>query len=668
MTVITESNASSFSVVVESSPGGKHVAVVTIAADEPRRPAVLGPNGLARLNDVLDDLERSVHAGKVDAVVIRGVGKTFCAGADLDMMASITDRDDALALARQGHAVLGRLSQLGVPSIAEINGVALGGGLELALHCTFRIAAESVRAIGLPEISLGLIPGWGGATLLPRLIGIERATTVLLDNPVRNNTLLNAAQALELGVVDRTATDDGLHEAVLRLVDESPTARMDTLPVDPAAREQFAARVLKLAGRPTNPAYAMSRLSDVVNAGRTIELGFRAEDDALADTIMTTEFRNRVYAFHLVNQRARKPAGVPVVAPREIRCVGVIGAGLMAQQFATLFAERLRVPVIMTDLSQAKLDAALDRIAESLDARVERGQLTNGDKESILSHLSTTLDTDEFARCDFVMEAVFEDLAVKLSVLQAVEESIDTSCILATNTSSLSVTAMAQSLQHPERLIGFHFFNPVAVMPLIEVVATEFSSDDSLATAIGLAGSLKKSPVITRDVSGFVVNRILSVFLSRVFDAVDDGSEPVVVSGALQPLRLPMDPFALVDLIGRPVTLHMLESLHEFSPDRVRVSPHLRHVTENPISDSIANDLSSVAPSSGVAEGVLETVCAALATEISLMLDEGIVAEVKDIDLCMIAGANWPVAHGGISRYLDDSGTSERVLGRRFHP
>ncbi|MEY4396250.1 MAG: hypothetical protein RLZZ40_6, partial [Actinomycetota bacterium] len=595
----------------------------------------------------------------------RGNGKAFCAGADLDMMASITDRANSLALAQQGHAVLGRLSELGVPVVAEINGVALGGGLELALHCTHRVVGRSVTAIGLPEISLGLIPGWGGATLLPRLVGFERAVTVLLDNPIKSNALLNASTAHSLGIVDLVLDDEHLHEDVLRFID-------DGCPVDRSApstsREQLDALREKVTGystRPGNPHFAMSRLLDVLATEGDISDGFRAEDEALADTIVTSEFRNRVYSFHLTTSRARKPAGVPSVEPREISSIGVIGAGLMASQFAALFAERLRIPVLLTDVSQERLDAAVARIGDALQARVDKGSLSASSREEILGLLSTTLNKADFSSCDFVMEAVFEDMAVKVDVLRSVEEYVSSECILATNTSSLSVTKMAESLHRPERLIGFHFFNPVAVMPLIEVVATTHTTDEALATAIRCAGNLRKTAVITKDLAGFVVNRLLSVFLSEALDAVDGGASTNAVTSALAPMRLPMDPFALIDLIGRPVTLHMIESLNRFCPDRVQVSPTLLRLTEHPVSSSLAADIGSAGDPQG--DGVHSSTCDALALEIGIMLDEGVVADVKDIDLCLITGANWPVAHGGISRYLDVVGASERVNGRRFH-
>jgi 3-hydroxyacyl-CoA dehydrogenase/enoyl-CoA hydratase/carnithine racemase len=668
MNRLAESVATTVTVSEEATAGGKRVLVLTLVAEDPSRPAVLGPRGLENLDAAIDSAHSSIDDGGIGAVVIRGSGRTFCAGADLDMMASITDRTLSLSLAETGHRVLGRLSRLGVPSIAEINGVALGGGLELALHCTYRFVAASVTALGLPEVSLGLIPGWGGATLLPRLIGLDNATTVLLDNPVKGNALLTASRAKELGIVDAVAADDKLHESVLAFVDNDfPLVRHEHNSSEDEL-SAFREKATALTTRPANPADAIRRLDEVIGAGRTIGTGFAAEDDALADLIMTPEFRNRVYSFHLTSSRARKPAGVPDAAPHEITHIGVIGAGLMATQFATLFAEKLNVLVTLTDVSQERLDAAVARVADALDSRVKRGTLTPDAREQVLTNIGTTLDKSDFATCDFVMEAVFEDLDVKVSVLREIEEHISPECILATNTSSLSVTAMAEALDRPERLIGFHFFNPVAVMPLIEVVSTEHSDPGAISTAIACAQKMRKTPVITRDLPGFVVNRILSVFLSEALDDIDRGVSAAVITEALLPLRLPMDPFALIDLIGRAVTLHMMESLHQFAPNRVHVVDALQDATANPASESIATDIGNGSyAASGELHDIHDRTVDALTREISIMLDEGVVADIRDIDLCLIAGAGWPVAHGGISRYLDAVGSTERVLGRRFH-
>jgi hypothetical protein len=267
------------------------------------------------------------------------------------------------------------------------------------------------------------------------------------------------------------------------------------------------------------------------------------------------------------------------------------------------------------------------------------------------------------------MEAVFEDFGVKQGVLAEVEKFVSADAIIATNTSSLSVDALAKTLTHPSRFIGFHFFNPVAVMPLIEIVASTQSDETTVATASSVASQLRKSPVLVRDQPGFVVNRVLSAYLSAVCGLVESGVTPAAISRALEPLRLPMTPFALVDLIGRSVTLYMLESLHAFAPDRISVAGFLRDLEKAGGGSTLEDDINGLELSvDGRSDTeVRHAVEDAIAIEISTMLDESVVPAVDDIDLCLINGAAWPVACGGISRYLDESGASRRSRGTLFH-
>ena len=269
------------------------------------------------------------------------------------------------------------------------------------------------------------------------------------------------------------------------------------------------------------------------------------------------------------------------------------------------------------------------------------------------------------------MEAVFEDFEVKRDVLTAIEKVVSTETVLATNTSSLSVTKLAGALAEPSRLVGFHFFNPVAVMPLIEIVATRLTDPTATATAASVAGLLRKAPVLVRDQPGFVVNRVLSAYLSAVFELVDSGVPPHHISRSLEALRLPMDPFALVDLIGRTVTLHMIQSLHDFAPDRIPTSGTLAKLEKQPVSDRIEADIDTLSiPLAGHrdSESLRVFVEDAITREIDTLLTESVVHAIEDVDLCLINGAAWPVACGGISKYLDECGASVRVRGSLFHP
>src|SRR5690606_22409188 len=290
-------------------------------------------------------------------------------------------------------------------------------------------------------------------------------------------------------------------------------------------------------------------------------------------------------------------------------------------------------------------------------------------------------DMAVFADADFVIEAVFEEMTVKQQVFAQLEAIVDPACVLATNTSSLSVTEMASKLEHPERVVGFHFFNPVAVLPLVEVIRAERTDDETLATAFAVGKTLKKSCVLVKDAPGFVVNRVLIRLMSEINAAADEGTPVAVADNALAPLGLPMSPFVLLQLVGPAVTLHVTETLHEAFPDRFIVSDHLRRLVEagkpgiwswddqgKPYLDDDTAALFEQGDVELSAEQVHDRAMTAVAQEIRLMLDEQVVAEPQDIDLCLLLGAGWPFHLGGITPYLDRTGIAEKATGRRFLP
>jgi 3-hydroxyacyl-CoA dehydrogenase len=404
--------------------------------------------------------------------------------------------------------------------------------------------------------------------------------------------------------------------------------------------------------------------------------GTAAEDEALADLVLSEELRSGLYAFDLVQRRAKRPAGAPAPAlARDVTKVGIVGAGLMASQLALLFARRLEVPVVMTDLDQSRVDKGVGYVHSEIDKAVSKGRMDAGTAAKLRGLVSGSVDKGVFADADFVIEAVFEDLGVKKQVWAELEEIVSPEAVLATNTSSLSVTAMAADLKHPERVVGFHFFNPVAVLPLLEIVRAARTDDAALATAFAVGRQLRKSSVLVSDAPAFVVNRLLTRFLGEIFAAVDVGTPLDVANEALDPLGLPMRPLPLLQLVGPAVAHHVGETLHAAFPDRFGVSENLKRIADagKPVmvDDGVNPEvvaLLQVGDTPLTAEEVRRRALDALAQEIRLMLDEGVVAEPQDIDLCMILGAGWPFHLGGVTPYLDRTGTAERVTGRRFLP
>jgi 3-hydroxyacyl-CoA dehydrogenase len=361
--------------------------------------------------------------------------------------------------------------------------------------------------------------------------------------------------------------------------------------------------------------------------------------------------------------------------------VGIVGAGLMASQLAILFLRRLRVPVVISDLDRERVDKGLENVAAEILRLLEKRRIIPDEANRLRALISGTTDLADFADCDFVIEAVFEDMSIKKQVFADLEKHVSDNCVLATNTSSLSVAQMATDLDHPERVVGFHFFNPVAVLPLVEIVRGPATDEETLATAFEVAKSLKKNAVLVKDAAGFVVNRLLLRLMAEIFAAVDDGTPVEVADAALRPLGLPMPPYVLLQLVGPAVALHVTENLNEAFGDRFPVSRNLQALVaarrpgiydwtpdgEPYVSDETAK-LLVVGNQPSTAEEVRERALNALAEEIGLMVVEEVVAAPMDVDLCLILGAGWPFYLGGITPYLDRASVSERVLGRRFTP
>jgi 3-hydroxyacyl-CoA dehydrogenase/enoyl-CoA hydratase/carnithine racemase len=649
------------------------------------RPNTLGPRSLADLNRALDTAR-----ARDDLVAIAITGKPFivAAGADLSEFAKITDRDQALAIARVGHAVFNKLHTSRVPTFAFINGVALGGGLELTLHCHYRTVSAAASRIALPECFLGLLPGWGGTFIVPTLIGADGAIRLIIENPLSQNKMLDGRQAYELGLAD--AIFDGADFLARSLdwagqvVGGSLTITRPDVDRGHAWDEALARGRQFVDGKVFGAAPAPYRALELMAATTSAERSqaFAAEDDALADLIMSSETRASLYAFDLVQRRARKPAGAPdATLARPVTKVGVVGAGLMATQLALLFLRRLQVPVVITDVDQERVDKGIRYLATEIDKLLGKGRISPDEANRLRALISGTTELVDYADCDFVIEAVFEEMSIKKQVLADLEKHVSDSCVLATNTSSLSVAQMAADLDHPQRVVGFHFFNPVAVLPLVEIVRGPATDEETLATAFGVSKTLKKNGVLVEDAAGFVVNRLLLRLMAEIFAAVDEGTPVEIADAALRPLGLPMSPYVLLQLVGPAVALHVVENLHAAFGDRFPVSRNLQALVAagrpgvydwtpegKPYVSQETAKLLVIGDQPSTEDEVRERALTALATEIGLMLSEEIVAAPMDIDLCLILGAGWPFHLGGITPYLDRQGLSERVLGRRFLP
>jgi len=646
------------------------------------KPNTFGAEALDSLADALDELEA---ADDVAGLLLTGKPFIFAVGADLKSFTGM-DAEQARLAGQRGHQVFARLQALPFPTVAAINGACMGGGMEIALHCDARTLSTGVQVLAFPEVFLSILPAWGGTQLAPRIVGAKDAIETIVTNALDNNRTMKPAEAHQRGYADRLYDSAGfLDDSVAfleRLISGEETVdRGDRDPLEGIDEALANARGMiegKTAGATPAPIRALELLEFAARGGDLAE-GRQKEQDALAELLPARHAQASVYAFNLTQQRVKKQPWKPDAQPRRIRKAAVIGAGLMGAQLGSLHLQRLEVPLVMKDIDEGVLERCREYIEGELDKRVAKGRLSAGKAAFLKSIVTYTTSYDEVAGADWVIEAVLERLDLKQAIFADLEKVVDEGTILATNTSSLSVTEMAGDLAHPERVVGFHFFNPVAILPLVEVVRPASVSDEALATAFDVAKKLRKSAVGCADAPAFIVNRLLTRFNGTAVQALRHGNSFQEIDDAIRRLGLPMGPFLLFGLVGLPVALHTAETLEAAFGERFTIDPIFRAIAESGrpgIYDwssggevypdlleavEVAAELSPLS-----AEDIRTLAVEAAADEARRMLDDGVVADARDIDTAMLLGAGWPFFNGGICLYLDQTGVSERLFGRPF--
>lgn len=699
---------SAVSVVVEHTtlPGRQRpTAVVQLDSTQPGALIIWSSAALEDLKTALTGIDQAA----VEAIVVQGNARSFGAGANLEEIRHAQETGDAEAFIAAGHDVFGVLAEATVPTFAVITGQALGGGLELALHADHRIGHVSGGPLGLPECRLGFFPGWGGVHLLPHLIGAKPAIDMVTFASLKGR-FVKPAQAQELGlldvVLDVSPQQDGWRQAwqqaVVEILDadqagahEATASRGETTDQWHEAIADARLKAQKVWRGAAPAPLAALELMDAAATQTRVESG-QAAIASFNDLVTGDIARASLRTFRLVDSRARKTPDKPDAPGREIKKVAVVGAGLMARQLAALFVGSLKVPVVLTDVNEQRLSEGVQWVADKFAKQAERGRMSSIDAEALAELVTGVREDAELADVDFLIEATPEDMSIKTAVLSHWASIVAPDAVLATNTSSLSVTDMAQSVPNPQRFVGFHVFNPVDSTPLLEIITTEHTDDTALSTAFDLATAMKRTAVRVADAPGFVVNRLLLRMFDPVLQALDAGMDPITADHALDPLGLPMTPLQLLDFVGPAVLLHVGERMHQAYPHRFHVSPWMKAVVDAgltqvlpPRGESFGESYlvpqvetlrrEAVAAAGDPAaiddewaalrrsEQLLHAVEDALAEEIGIMLDEGVVARAEDIDVCMVLGANWPFYLGGITPYLDRVGASERVTGQRFN-
>jgi 3-hydroxyacyl-CoA dehydrogenase/enoyl-CoA hydratase/3-hydroxybutyryl-CoA epimerase len=538
-----------------------------IVFDRPDSPVnLLSAAVLRRLDSLIAELESRIANGQLVALtLVSAKPGSFIAGADVGEIGQVRSLEQARSASAEGQRIFRRLERLRVPTISCIDGTCLGGGTELSLHCDYRVASDSsATRIGLPEVRLGIIPGFGGCVKLPRIIGMQRALDIILSGkPV------SATRAGSVGLVDRVipehAWERGVREFVTDVLADRVPKAAPRLPIqgkllesNPIGRSLLFSLARKRVLRETKGRYpAPLKAIDVLRqTGRLRpDEAYPIESDALAELLVGDESRALVRVYGLSQDAKRALPDSVMAAARDVRRVAVVGAGVMGGAIAELVAAK-DTGTVLKDIDQGALDAGLRHAADLLRKATRAGVFSEEEAGLKLARIDGRLDYEGFEEVDFAIEAVVERMVVKQQVFRDLEGLLDPEAVLATNTSSLSVTTMASGLERPERVVGLHFFNPVHKMPLVEVIRGDQTGDAALATAFQFALGLGKTPVVVADRPGFLVNRLLGPYLNEAGHLLDEGASVAAIDEALLEFGMPMGPCRLLDEIGFDVALH----------------------------------------------------------------------------------------------------------------
>ena len=672
----------------QSKKAGK-IAIVTMDNGQLYNiPNTWGFEALESLNKVIDIVEKDKD---VKGWILTGKPYIFNVGADIMSVDPTIKRDEAVKIGATGHATFKRIMGLKIPTLAAINGAAMGGGVEVGLYHNYRTISKSPGGCdhyALPECFLGLVPGWGGTQLVTKLCGPEAAIELIINNPLNMNKMINSIKAFEMGLADRLIAPAEFMDDSLALLERIITGeeKIERKKVDPKMSDELYKKTKEaITGKVHSGAIAPYQALELIKgaAGWSLDEGFQKEDETLADMITSEQFKCGLYSFDLTQRRAKKLPGRPPkeVKGNKINKIGVIGAGLMASQMALLFAQRYQCPVVMKDIKQEFIDKGLAYCREQLAKTAKKGKLSAADAKWIGEDLiSGSLTYEPFKDCDFVIEAVFEEMGIKQKIFGELEAVCKPECLFLTNTSSLDVAEMGKNLKDPSRVVGFHFFNPIAVLPLVEIIKTDKTSDVVLATAFDIAKKIKKTPVLVKNAPAFLVNRILLAWMDGIFQCIDEGADFMQVDNAVFDLGFPMSPFTLAALVGPAIALHVQETLNKYFPDRFPVNVGLKNLVAKGKKQMVTFTDKGIDVDPEIKAGwpqgnkrftddeIKARVLERVAKEVDLILAEGVVAEPKDVDTGVIMGAGWPFFMGGITPYLDQKGISKKVAGKDFHP
>jgi len=639
---------------------------------------------LRTLDELAQELEFIERQTELKGVIFASNKRSvFIAGADLNVMLKVASPDDARILIERGQTVMNRIAALRIPTVAAVHGAAVGGGYELCLACDYRIASpDHATKIGLPETKIGLLPGWGGSTRLPRLIGLPKALDIILGGKT-----VPAKLALKLGMIDEIAPAECLVAAAARKIRLGKPCRSNHwLTNNRLVAAAIAPRVRKLLLKKTRGHYpAVLKALEVATRGisRTVEASLALERDGIIELMQTDVCRNLIGVFFL-QERARKKT-LSAAEPKPVTHTAVIGAGVMGAGIAQWISAR-KLPVILRDINTGQVAKGMATIAKLYRDGVKHHTFTAHEARAGMERVHPAPGEVPLRHADIVIEAAVENLELKKKLFQRLDELVSPDTVLATNTSALPISEMAAGTRHPERVVGLHFFNPVHRMQLVEVIAARQTAPEVLQRALKFAQQVGKLPVVVKDSPGFLVNRILMPYLIEAGNLFEAGAKVEDLDDVMLDFGMPMGPMRLLDEVGLDVSLHVAETLAAHFGDRMKVPDCLCKMTSagllgrksgngfyrhekskeaksNPqnlvyVQSQNARDISR--------EELQERMVFLMVNEAARCLEEQIVTDPADVDFAMIMGTGFAPFRGGPLRYTDTVGAA-RLVGAMNH-
>jgi 3-hydroxyacyl-CoA dehydrogenase/enoyl-CoA hydratase/3-hydroxybutyryl-CoA epimerase len=638
-------------------------------------------------------------------VLVSGKQDSFVAGADISMLAACQTAADARELSKQGHEVFFALESLNIPVVAAIHGACLGGGLELALACHQRVCSDSPKTmLGVPEVQLGLLPGGGGTQRLPRLIGITAALDMMLTGKQ-----LRPKQALKTGLVNDVVPESILLQTAVEMALAGKKTHSKRklslvnrlLEGTPVGRNIIFDQALKQVNKKTQGHYpAPAKIIDCVRQGmaKGMVVGLDVEANHFGDLVISPESA-ALRSLFFATTEMKKESGAGEAQPKPVKKVMVLGGGLMGGGIASVTTTKAKIPVRVKDINETGLSNALAYAYKLLDKRVKRRHMTPAARDNLMSLMTTTTEYKGIKDVDIVVEAVFEDLALKHQMVKDVERECSANTIFASNTSSLPISHIAEAAERPENVIGLHYFSPVEKMPLVEVIAHEKTSPQTIATTVAFARKQGKTPIVVRDGAGFYVNRILALYMNEAANLLLEGQGVEHLDKALVKFGFPVGPMTLLDEVGIDVGAKISPILEKELGERFKAPAAFDKLladdrkgrkngkgfyqydskSKKKLVDETVYSVLGLTPSvtTGDEKELAQRCVVQMLNEAVRCLEEGIIASARDGNIGAIFGIGFPPFLGGPFRYIDTLGADRlveilnqyaKVHGERFKP